>query len=161
MIDTIDITTSQRKTILEMLKRYLPDTAVWAYGSRVKWTSRSESDLDMVVFASPDQKRQVSDLKEALEESDLPFRVDVFEWDEVPEGFRKNIEAEHVVLQEQSERSRVIGSEWRQSTWGEEISLEYGKGLRGYKDAEGRYRVYGSNGPVGWTYESLAPGPRV
>ncbi len=54
-----------------------------------------------------------------------------------------------------------MASDWRQSTWGEEISLEYGKGLRGYKDAKGPYRVYGSNGPVGWTAAPLAPGPGV
>lgn len=51
--------------------------------------------------------------------------------------------------------------EWRHSTWGEEISLEYGKGIRGYKDSDGPYRVYGSNGPVGWTTDALAPGPGV
>ncbi|MFQ5499856.1 MAG: restriction endonuclease subunit S [Candidatus Zixiibacteriota bacterium] len=159
MTDAVDITTSQRKTILGLLKRYLPNVKVWAYGSRVKWRSRPESDLDMVVFTSPDQKREVSDLKEALEESNLPFRVDVFIWDEVPEGFRKNIDAEHVVLQERQEQR--VANEWRQSTWGEEISLEYGKAIRGYKDAEGPYRVYGTNGPVGWTFEPLAPGPGV
>jgi type I restriction enzyme, S subunit len=51
--------------------------------------------------------------------------------------------------------------EWRQSTWGDEVSLEYGKGIRGYDEAGGRYRVYGSNGPVGWTTEAIAPGPGV
>ena len=51
--------------------------------------------------------------------------------------------------------------EWRQSKWGDEISLEYGKGIRGYADATGPYRVFGSNGPVGWTSETLAPGPGV
>ncbi|MBY3565694.1 restriction endonuclease subunit S [Rhizobium laguerreae] len=51
--------------------------------------------------------------------------------------------------------------EWRESTWGAEISLEYGKGIRGYADAVGPYRVFGSNGPVGWTNEPLAPGPGV
>lgn len=54
-----------------------------------------------------------------------------------------------------------MGSEWRQSTWGDEISLEYGKGIRGYKDANGPYRVFGSNGPVGWTTKTLAEGPGV
>ena len=54
-----------------------------------------------------------------------------------------------------------MGSDWRPSKWGEEISLEYGKALRGYKDAKGPFRVYGSNGPVGWTSEPLAPGPGV
>ncbi|RVG26465.1 restriction endonuclease subunit S [Sinorhizobium meliloti] len=52
-------------------------------------------------------------------------------------------------------------TEWRSSTWGEEISLEYGKALRGYGNATGEVQVYGTNGPVGWTDEPLAPGPGV
>lgn len=51
--------------------------------------------------------------------------------------------------------------EWRKSTWGDEISLEYGKGIRGYADAKGPFRVYGTNGPVGWTSEPLASGPGI
>jgi restriction endonuclease S subunit len=51
--------------------------------------------------------------------------------------------------------------EWRASTWGEEVSLEYGKALRGYDEAQGRYRVFGSNGPIGWTSQPLAHGPGV
>lgn len=54
-----------------------------------------------------------------------------------------------------------MAGEWRPSTWGDEISLEYGKALRDYDTAHGRYRVYGSNGPVGWTAQPLAPGPGV
>ena len=96
----IDITAEQRKTVLALLARHLPNTTAWVYGSRVKWTARPESDLDLVVFAKPEQERRVSDLREAFEESNLPFRVDLFVWDEVPEQFRKQIEAEHVVLVE-------------------------------------------------------------
>ncbi len=51
--------------------------------------------------------------------------------------------------------------EWRNSTWGEEISLEYGKSLRDYNTGSGKYRVYGSNGPIGWTTHPLAKGPGV
>jgi type I restriction enzyme S subunit len=50
---------------------------------------------------------------------------------------------------------------WRASTWGEEVSLEYGKALRGHETAQGPYRVFGSNGPIGWTTEPLAQGPGV
>ena len=50
---------------------------------------------------------------------------------------------------------------WRSVTWGEVISLEYGKALRGYSDVEGRYRVFGTNGPIGWTDEPLATGPGI
>ena len=50
---------------------------------------------------------------------------------------------------------------WRHTTWGDEISLEYGKGLRGYAEVKGAVRVFGTNGPVGWTDTSLAEGPGV
>ncbi len=52
-------------------------------------------------------------------------------------------------------------SEWRTSTWGDEISLEYGKALRGYENSQGKYRVFGSNGPIGWTDKPLANGPGI
>ena len=96
----IDVTAAERRAVLALLERYLPNTAVWAYGSRVKWTSRPESDLDLVAFARPEQSVRVAELREAFEESDLPFAVDLFVWDEVSEGFRKHVEAEYLVLAE-------------------------------------------------------------
>ena len=81
----IDITAEQRKTVLALLARHLPNSTAWVYGSRVKWTARPESDLDLVVFANSGAGAgRVSDLREAFEESNLPFRVDLFVWDEVP-----------------------------------------------------------------------------
>ena len=82
---TIDMNPKARRTIKELLQRYLPGVTVWAYGSRVKWTARPDSDLDLVVFANQEQRSNVANLREAFEESSLPFRVDVFIWDEVPE----------------------------------------------------------------------------
>ncbi len=52
-------------------------------------------------------------------------------------------------------------SEWRETTWGELATLEYGKSLRGYSDAVGAYRVFGTNGPIGWHTEPLCPFPSV
>lgn len=101
----IDITADHKKALLALLKRHLPNTTAWVYGSRAKWTSRPQSDLDLVVFTTPDQERQVSELREAFEESNLPFRVDLFVWDTVPEQFRKQIEVEHVVLVKREGRS--------------------------------------------------------
>ena len=94
----IDITPEERQTVLALLQRHLPGTAAWVYGSRAKWTSTPTSDLDLVVFATPEQRPQVGDLREALEESNLPFRVDLFVWDDVPESFRRSIEADKAPL---------------------------------------------------------------
>lgn len=97
-MDNIDLSEDQLKIILELLRRYLPGTEAWAYGSRVKHTSTTKSDLDMVVFAKPGHSLDVADLKEAFEESDLPFRVDLFVWDDVPLQFRENIKNDRVIL---------------------------------------------------------------
>ena len=119
---TIDITAGQRKAILALLERHLPGTEAWVYGSRAKWTSRPQSDLDLVVFAGPQQRRGVGNLREAFEESGLPFRVDLFVWDEVPETYREQIKAEHAVLaaapKPTTTSSGMVG-EWVESTLGE------------------------------------------
>lgn len=54
-----------------------------------------------------------------------------------------------------------MADDWRHLTWGELAILEYGKGLRGYKDAVGQYRVFGTNGPIGWHTEALCEFPTV
>lgn len=98
MSGRVDITEAQRELILGLLDKHLPNTTAWLYGSRAKGEARPKSDLDMVVFAEPAQNRRVSDLKEAFEESNLPFRVDVFVWGSTPARFRERVRAEHVVL---------------------------------------------------------------
>lgn len=97
-MQAIDIMPDQRKILLDLLNDYLPGVTVWAYGSRIKGTARAQSDLDLAVFASAEQKRSVAALKEALDESLLPFRVDLFVWDEIPLQFRESIQQAHVVL---------------------------------------------------------------
>ena len=110
----IDITAGQRRAILALLNRHLPDATVWACGSRVKWTSRPESDLDLVAFARPEQSAQVAELREAFEESSLPFRVDLFVWDEVPESFRDVVRRDCIEVTSVSSSDR-----WRETTLGE------------------------------------------
>lgn len=54
-----------------------------------------------------------------------------------------------------------MANDWRPSTWGDEVTLEYGKAIRGYSQTQGKYRVFGSNGPIGWTSDALTQGPGV
>ncbi|MBF0179780.1 MAG: nucleotidyltransferase domain-containing protein [Magnetococcales bacterium] len=100
MSATLDITPEQNRTLRRLLRHHLPDVAVWAYGSRMRERSHPCSDLDMVVFATPGQRPRVAELREALEESDLPFAVDLWTWDELPDHFCNVIRASHVVVQE-------------------------------------------------------------
>ena len=97
-IENIDLTVIQQKEVIDLIKYYIPNTEVWVYGSRVKFTSRPASDLDIVAFSTPEQKMDIYNLKEAFEESDIPFRVDLFVWDEIPKQFKNNIKSEHIIL---------------------------------------------------------------
>lgn len=51
--------------------------------------------------------------------------------------------------------------DWETHTWGDVATLEYGRALRDYKAKSGHVRVYGTNGPVGWTTVRQAAGPGV
>ena len=148
-LNNIDLTAAQRKEVAALLQRYLPDTEVWAYGSRVKCTAKPHSDLDMVAFASKEQSQAVADLREAFEESYLPFRVDLFVWDEVPEEFHGNIEEARMVVQEEKTGCELPEG-WQETTIGEFCPFSYGKNLsKKVRDSLGEVPVFGSNGVVG------------
>ena len=50
--------------------------------------------------------------------------------------------------------------DWRETTWGTEATLRYGKALKDYRQGLGSTQVFGTNGPVGWTpATALAVGP--
>ena len=159
MTPAIDITAGQRRTVLALLNRHLPDTTAWACGSRVKWTSRPESDLDLVVFAPPEQGAQVEELREAFEESDLPFRVDLFVWDEVPEGFRKQIKSEYEMLVEVDHHD--AGYEWRETTLGNVVELKRGYDLPQRERRHGEIPIVSSSGVTDHHFQSKVRGPGV
>ncbi len=95
---TLDITVAQGNLLRSLLQQHLPNTTVWAYGSRVSGQAHSASDLDLVAFALPSQPAAIAELREALEESNLPFRVDLFVWEQVPESFRESIQESYIVV---------------------------------------------------------------
>ena len=96
--NTIDIKPRDKEILFSLLAKYLPDTTIWAFGSRVSGHSRPWSDLDLVLFTAAEQKYRISLLKEALDESNLSFRVDLLEWNSLPDNFKTNISESATVL---------------------------------------------------------------
>ena len=134
----IDITTEQSKIVLGLLERHLPNTTAWVYGSRAKWTSRPQSDLDVVVFATPKQNGRVSDLRQAFEESNLPFRVDLFVWDtQCPEQFREAHQARSRSADRES-RSVSVTGEWSRNRFDQILIESVRNGIYKKKEFHGR-----------------------
>ena len=151
MTDRLSLPSRYRRMMEDLLREHVPDAEVWAYGSRVNGGSHEGSDLDLVVRGPMLEPLGVEfiDLVEALRESNIPILVQAHDWANLPDSFHREIERDYVVVQ-----SRGQG-EWREAVWGELTTLEYGKSLRGYKSSDGRYKVYGTNGPIGWHSEPL------
>ena len=109
----IDVNPNHLETIKRILAGHVPECEVRAFGSRVTWTAKDYSDLDLTIVAprqlEPDVRRR---LKEAFEESDLPFRVDVIDWHAISESFRKVIEKQYDVVQRGGRAVGGVGGEW-------------------------------------------------
>lgn len=95
----LDIKTADLQSVQSILRQYIPDREVWAFGSRLSKTAKPFSDLDLAVMGNePLSAPTLADLKEAFSESDLPFKVDIVDWAETQENFRRIIEAAYVVV---------------------------------------------------------------
>lgn len=82
----------------KILNAHIPDKTVWVYGSRIKGKSHEGSDLDLVVISEVSDK-QLSALRNAFSESNLPILVDILSWSILPENFKSEIENAHEVFQ--------------------------------------------------------------
>jgi len=96
----LDLRTDHLKIAQDILQKFVPERAVWAFGSRAKWTAKEYSDLDLcIVGKTPLSFRTLGLLQEAFEDSDLPYKVDVVDWATTSDSFRKIIEQDMVVVQ--------------------------------------------------------------
>lgn len=99
---TIDIRPEELATVLAILDRHVPGRQVRAFGSRVTGNAKAFSDLDLAVMgAEPLSASLIADLRDAFRESDLPFKVDVVDWAETEEYFRRIIERKSVLIREE------------------------------------------------------------
>lgn len=76
-------------------------TEIWAYGSRVNGTAHEGSDLDLVIRKTETGKMPndvFMQLNNKIKDSTIPFLVELFYWEMLPETFQKNIEAQHEVI---------------------------------------------------------------
>lgn len=86
----INVTKEELVIIKDILKN-IPNT--YLFGSRTTGKNKKFSDLDICL------KKNISDydyeiLKEKFEKSDLPFSVDIVEYNKVSDAFKKVIDKE-------------------------------------------------------------------
>ena len=118
----VDAAPPDLKTVRRILREHAPDLEVRAFGSRVSWTARETSDLDLALMTDePLDAARMAVLRAAFTDSRLPFRVDVVDWAGVSDGFRKVIESEYVTLV--GKPGRGTGGSWPTAPLGQVTEL--------------------------------------
>ena len=97
----INVPKDHLHTVKQILAGHVPHCKVVVYGSRASGSSKQYSDLDLAVIGeSPMPVITIAKLKTAFSESQLPFKVDVLDWNGISPSFRKVIEEKNETIQE-------------------------------------------------------------
>jgi uncharacterized protein len=87
--------TAEELEIVKQIFKYHPNTLL--FGSRTDGTNKKFSDLDVCLKDNVDSY-EYELLKEKLENTDLPFKVDLIEYSRLADSFKKIIDQQGVSL---------------------------------------------------------------
>ena len=91
----VNITQTDKEIINNILKNNLPiDAQVFAFGSRVRFNNTKFSDFDLALKMNNNQKvplKIFAQLKNEFEESDLIYKVDLIDLNNISDSFLNSI----------------------------------------------------------------------
>ena len=83
---------SDKEVIITIIKKQLPHSKIYLFGSRARGDASAESDFDIAL----DNKHRIDEeivslIKENLEESTIPFTVDIIDLHHTSQDLKKEI----------------------------------------------------------------------
>ncbi len=95
----MDISNEHLGIIRALLKERVPGIEVRAFGSRVNGSAKPHSDLDIALMtSSPLSPSSMAQLKATFSESDLPFKMDVLDWQTISSAFKDLISQRYEII---------------------------------------------------------------
>ena len=96
----MDLKPEHHRILSDILACHLPEREVHVFGSRATGTAKPHSDIDLVIMGDePLPVTTMRILRDAFDDSDLPFQVDLVEWAGTSEEFRKVIAISAIPLE--------------------------------------------------------------
>lgn len=125
---------------------------VIVFGSRAKGNYKEGSDIDLAVKGRNIDFKDILRLSRQLDELNLPYKIDLLDYAAIKD---KEV-VEHI------DRAGIVFYErWKMYKIEDIITLEYGKSLLDYRNDNGPYEVYGTNGKIGTTDKFLYDKPSL
>lgn len=95
----MNLSLEHKEELLTCIHQVLPHAQIFAYGSRVRENSKPNSDLDILIRTkSVISQLELSDIKEKLSISNLPFFVDIQDYFCVNAEFLDSIKKDLILL---------------------------------------------------------------
>ncbi len=128
----VDIRPDHLEIVQGILREHLPvDVKVWVFGSRANWTTKDSSDLDLALEGENKLSHKLlGALKDAFDDSTLPYTVDVVDLHAVSHDFKKIVEEQRVALPS-VRASEKVGVTWREVALGDLIDIKHGYAFKG------------------------------
>ena len=97
-MNNLNIKSEYIKMLVDIFDKYCPNAEIWAYGSRLGGDFHNGSDLDLVIKSFNSNEPKLFELKELLRESNIPFLIDINEFNFLPESFQNEILKKYIVI---------------------------------------------------------------
>ena len=156
----IDLAPEQLAIVRRLLATYVPECEVRAFGSRVTWTAKPHSDLDLALFG-PEKVATATlrRLREAFEDSGLSIRVDLLDANAISETFQRVIASRNEVVQ-MAAKTNPGRSKWEILPLGELIENFDGRRVpvKEMDRKPGPHPYYGASGVVDYVDDYLFDG---
>ncbi|MDR2884269.1 MAG: nucleotidyltransferase domain-containing protein [Deferribacteraceae bacterium] len=88
--------------LIDIFNKHCPNAEIWAYGSRVNGDAHKGSDLDLAIKELGESNIDAYELKEIIRESNIPFLVDIHEFNNLPDSFQREILRKYLTIYPQS-----------------------------------------------------------
>ncbi len=97
-VPVIGLEDTYKKILIEIIEKHLPNAAIYLYGSRACGNAQECSDVDIALDTGEIIDREIIyKIMDDLEESKIPFFVDITDVNNISEKFKSGIEKEWVV----------------------------------------------------------------
>jgi len=115
ILEKVDIDAKHLKKILTILKMRAPDSTLIAFGSRVEFTATPNSDLDLAIICDKKTaQKAIPRIVDDFQESDIPFNIDILDYNRLPDNIKKNIDKEFVEIYRPEQKKIPAG--WTETT---------------------------------------------
>ena len=86
------MTEQDKQKLMKIITKYLPKAQIYLFGSRARKDNLPQSDIDITI----DNENKIdlltlSNIKEEIEESTIPFTVDIVDLNNISEDLKKQI----------------------------------------------------------------------